>query len=154
MILANMQKNRALWLVVGSFVVACSTPAVEAVVRDSGLLDSFTADDVLVSDTTSPAEAGPTSPTVDAVMCDKTYPCGATGTSTCWYGEKTYPGRTKADLSRASIFVCGAGSTAVPGYNCWVSGNLGVRDGAVAIDCGFSTSKPTMTFTIVMPPPS
>jgi hypothetical protein len=99
---------------------------------DSGFVDALV--DVLVSPIPD-ANAGPT---VDTVACSTggTVDGGASGTYL--YVEKTYPGKTVADLSAVRVVVNYPGSFGFqhpPGYASVIASPF-VKDGAVAVFCG------------------
>lgn len=99
--------------------------------------------DTSVHDARADGPPAPTPATVDDVACDRELVTGQ------WFAEKTFAGRTSADLSRGSAVVCGGPFGPPPGY-CQVA-TLYVKDGVVAAFCGNSSGKATVR--IVMPTP-
>lgn len=114
--------------------------AVDAALDAVGLGDSTAVGDVKADDTMSPPT--PVPPTVDDVPCDKT-PAGTTG----MWAEKSYPGRSAADLSRGVATVCG-GPLGGPSGFCAVH-TTWVRDGVVMVYCGGGAGG---SARFVMPP--
>lgn len=122
-------------MLAGSAAIFVACAAEQAATR-SGASDSGVADAIGVLD----AKAGPTPPstTVDVVTC-----VGGVA-------EKAYPGRTKEDLVRTSVMLCGqplVDPLPARGYTCVVAG-IAVKDGSVAAYC--NTAKEA---TFVAPPP-
>jgi hypothetical protein len=133
-------------MLVGSVVVAAACSAQHALDnpsdKDSGVLDALL--DAVSSDTKDAVAGG--FGTVDEVACDKLV--GTTGKA--WFGEKAYPGRTRADLSRGVAMVCQA-SPDLDGYAC-VQTPMQVKDGGVRVMCTLEgTPGPRPTAVVVMP---
>ena len=140
-----MRVRQVVGLVVGSWLVslACASPAIRDAERDAGrrLVDSAVelVEDVLELDTSvadakaDDAAAPLPAFTVDEVPCttEKPWMFGATGL----YAEKSYPGRSMADLARAAVLVCQP-SPVPADYPCSGGSGVLVRDGSIAYFCG------------------
>jgi hypothetical protein len=107
---------------------------------DSGFVDALV--DALANPTMDAkagapdANAGPTGPTVNTVACAT----GSTidGGGTYLYVEKSYPGKTVADLSAVRVVLNYPSSVAYlrpPGYDSQVTLPW-IKDGSVAVLCG------------------
>lgn len=159
-----MRARDVLVFLAGSIVVAAACAAQNAVVSgdnnanvtDAGRIDSSaTRDDGLVPTdsflqdigidfgvreaSADDTGAAPSAFTVDEPPCVQ-------DASGAWYARKQYPNRTKEDLSRVSVLLCGTNAPKPEGFDC-IRPSVAIRDGEVAAFCGSGTA----TVKIVMP---
>jgi len=124
---------------VGSVVVAVACSAQHALDnpsdRDGGVLDALL--DSISSETRDALAAE--KPTIDTGPCDKTV---LVGTTPFPAAQRSYPGRSKEDLARASVLVC----TSKGDYPCYQA-PASVKDGGLQVTCG----APSDTATFVVP---
>jgi hypothetical protein len=147
----------ALGALVVYVAVACSSsapPLAEGAHEDAGLgdalvdgaLDALGLDTSPVKDARADDAGGQVS-----VACDQDLPAGHPLAGSAKWGERSFPGRSREDLARATVTICFSGTTASsapPGYSC-SQGGAYVRDGAVGFICG----RDVASVSLYVPPP-
>ncbi len=139
--------RKAIALVACSFVVHAAVSCASAVAdrtegHDAGTFADAVAETIADAvretfggDDAKPAEAAPDAPafTVDEVPCTTEKNWAGTRAT---FAEKAYAGRSKEELARVSVLVCG-GTPTVEGYECHRDrgGVVFVRDGSIAVMC-------------------